>query len=74
MGSKTSRSCATENIKQIENQTLTKKGTGILVFSTLKDAIARVEKFEETKSHKIYYKLPPVNLCSYSLIQFCFDG
>ena len=40
----------------------------MLLFNTLKDVIERVEKLEETKSDKIYYRLPAINLCSYSLI------
>ena len=40
----------------------------MLLFNTLKDVIERVEKLEETKSDKIYYKLPPMTLCNYSLI------
>ena len=40
----------------------------ILLFTTLKDVIERVEKLEERKSDSIYYKLPPVTLCKYSII------
>ena len=69
MGSKTSKSCASENMKQIKELDIEEKTrTDILLFNTLKDVIERVEKLEETKSDKIYYKLPAVNLCSYSLI------
>ena len=35
---------------------------------TLKDCIDRMEKLEETESDKFVYKLPAINLCSYSLI------
>ena len=69
MGSKTSKTTATENMKQIKELDIEEKTrTDILLFNTLKDVIERVEKLEETKSDKIYYKLPPVNLCNYSLI------
>ena len=69
MGSKTSKSCATEHMQQIKELDINEKTrTDILLFNTLKDVIERVEKLEETKSDKIYYKLPAVNLCSYSLI------
>ena len=69
MGSKSSKSCATENMKQIKDLDINEKTrTDILLFNTLKDVIQRVEHLEETKSDKIYYKLPAVNLCSYSLI------
>ena len=69
MGSKTSKSCASENMKQIKELDIEEKTkTDILLFNTLKDCIERIEKLEETKSDKIYYKLPPVNLCNYSII------
>ena len=69
MGLKQSKSCATENMKQIKELDIEEKTrTDILLFNTLKDCIERIEKLEETKSDKIYYQLPSVNLCSYSLI------
>ena len=69
MGSKTSKSCATENMKQIKELDINEKTkTDILLFNTLKDCIERIEKLEETKSDKFVYKLPAINLCSYSLI------
>ena len=69
MGSKSSKSCATENMKQIKELDINEKTkTDILLFNTLKDVIERVEKLEETKSDKLIYKLPAVNLCSYSVI------
>ena len=69
MGSKSSKPCATENMKQIKELDINEKTkTDILLFNTLKDVIERVEKLEETKSDKFVYKLPAINLCSYSLI------
>ena len=69
MGSKTSKTTATENMKQIKELDINEKTrTDMLLFNTLKDVIERVEKLEETKSDKIYYKLPPMTLCNYSLI------
>ena len=69
MGSKSSKSSATEIMKQIKELDINEKTkTDILLFNTLKDCIERMQKLEETKSDKIYYKLPPINLCSYSLI------
>ena len=69
MGSETSKSCATENMKQIRELDINEKSqTDILLFNALKDCVERIEKLEETKSDKIYYKLPAINLCSYSLI------
>ena len=56
-------------MKQIKELDINEKTrTDILLFSTLKDVIERVEKLEETKNDKIYYKLPPVTLCNYSII------
>ena len=68
MGSKTSKSTATENMNQRKELDIEEKTTDILLFKTLKDVIERVEKLEETKSDKIYYRLPPVSLCNYSRI------
>ena len=69
MGSKSSKSTATENMKQIKEHDIEEKTrTDILLLNTLKDVIERVEKLEETKSDKIYYKLPPVSLCNYSIV------
>ena len=69
MGSTSSRSSATENMKQIKELDINEKTrTDMLLFNTLKDVIERVERLEETKSDKIYYKLPPVTLCNYSII------
>ena len=59
MGSKSSKSCATENMKQIKELDINEKTkTNILLFNTLKDCIERIEKLEETKSDKLAYKLP----------------
>ena len=69
MGAKSSKSSASENMKQIKELDINEKTkTDTLLFNTLKDCMERIEKLEETKSDKIYYKLPAINLCSYSLI------
>ena len=39
-----------------------------LQIKVLKEMIKEIKEVKEKKSDKIYYKLPPVNLCSYSLI------
>ena len=53
MGAKSSKSCATENMKQIKELDINEKTkTDILLFNTLKDVINRVERLEETKSDK----------------------
>ena len=55
MGSKASKSTASENMKQIKKLNIHEKTkTDILLFNTLKDCIERIEKLEETKSDKIY--------------------
>ena len=69
MGLKQSKSCATENMKQKKELDVNEKTrTDILLLNTLKDVIERVEQLEETKSDTIMYRLPAINLCSYSLI------
>ena len=55
-------------MKQMKELDINKKQEQTYFFNTLKDVIARVEKLEETKSDNVYYKLPGVNVCSYSLI------
>ena len=55
MGGKASKSCASENMKRIKELDIEEKTrTDILLFNTLKDVFEKVEKFEETKSDKIY--------------------
>ena len=67
MGAKSSKSSASENMKQIKELDINEKTkTDILLFNTLKDCIERIEKLEETKSDKIMYRLP-VQICNYSL-------
>ena len=61
---------ANETMKQIKELDINEKTkTDILFFNTLEDSIDRIEKLEETKSDKFVYKLPAINLCSYSLIR-----
>ena len=73
MGSRSSKNTATENMQQIKELDINEKTkTDILLFNTLKDCIERIEKLEETKSDKFVYKLPAINLCSYSLIWWDF--
>ena len=67
MGSKSSKSTASDNMKQIQELDINEETkTDILLFNTLKDCIERTEKLEETKSDKIMYRLP-VQICNYSL-------
>ena len=67
MGSRSSKSCASENIKKIKELDINEKTKAdILLFDTIKDCINRIEILEEKKSDKIYYRLP-VQICNYSL-------
>ena len=67
MGSKSSKSTASDNMKQIKEFDINEKTkTDILLYNALKDCIERIEKLEETKSDKIMYRLP-VQICNYSL-------
>ena len=69
MGSKSSKPTDTDYMKQIQELDINEKTkTDILLFNSIKERISRIEKLEETKSDKLVYKLPAVNLCSYSLI------
>ena len=69
MGSKSSKPTDTDYMKQTKELDIHEKTkTGILLFNSIKGCISRIEKLEETKSDKLVYKLPAINLCSYSLI------
>ena len=72
MGSKSSKPAETDYMKQIKELDINEKTkTDVLLFNSIKECIDRIEKLEETKSDKLVYKLPAVNLinlCSYSLI------
>ena len=68
MGSKSSKPSDTDYMKQIKELDINEKTkTDILLFNSIKECISRIEKLE-TKSDKLVYKLPAINLCSYSLI------
>ena len=57
-----------EQIKSINIDDLDLSKTDALQLKVLKEMIEKLEKVEERKSDKIMYKLPAINLCSYSLI------
>ena len=68
MGSKSSKPAETDYMKQIKELDINEKTkTDVLLFNSIKECIDRIEKLE-TKSDKLVYKLPAINLCSYSLI------
>ena len=57
-----------EQIKSINIDELDLSKIDALQLKVLKEMIEKLEKFEKRKSDKIMYKLPAINLCSYSLI------
>ena len=57
-----------EQIKSINIDELDLSKIDALQLKVLKEMIEKIEKVEKRKSDKIMYKLPAINLCSYSLI------
>ena len=57
-----------EQIKSINIDELDLSKIDALQLKVLKEIIEKLEKVEKRKSDKIMYKLPAINLCSYSLI------
>ena len=72
MGSKISKSdnendCMNQ-IKNINEDELDISNIDKLQIKVLKEMIKELKEVKDRKSDKIYYKLPPVNLCNYSII------
>jgi len=67
-GSKPSENNYMEQIKSIHIDDLDLSKIDALQLKVLKEMIDKLEKVEQRKSDKIMYKLPAINLCSYSLI------
>ena len=65
---KTSENNYMEQIKSINIDDLDLSKIDALQLKVLKEMIEKLEKVEQRKSDKIMYKLPAINLCSYSLI------
>ena len=65
---KTSENNYMEQIKSIHIDDLDLSKIDALQLKVLKEMIEKIEKVEKRKSDKIMYKLPAINLCSYSLI------
>ena len=65
---KTSENNYMEQIKSINIDDLDLSKIDALQLKVLKEMIEKNEKVEKRKSDKIMYKLPAINLCSYSLI------
>ena len=57
-----------EQIQSINIDELDLSKIDALQLKVLKEMIEKLEKVEKRKSDKIMYKLPAINLCSYSLI------
>ena len=69
MGSKRSRPKENNYMEEIKELDINEKTkTDVLLFNSIKECINRIEVLEEKKSDKLVYKLPAINLCSYSLI------
>ena len=67
-GSKPSENSYMEQIKSINIDDLDLSKIDALQLKVFKEMIDKLEKVEQRKSDKIMYKLPAINLCSYSLI------
>ena len=65
---RTSENNYMEQIKSINIDDLDLSEIDALQLKVLKDMIEKLEKVEKGKSDKIMYKLPAINICSYSLI------
>ena len=55
-------------INNIDENDLDLSNIDKLQIKVLKEMIKEVKEVKEKKSDKIYYKLPPVSLCNYSII------
>ena len=70
MGSKvsTSNNNYMEEVENINENELDLSNIDKLQIKVLKEIIKDLKEVKEKKSDKIMYKLPAINLCSYSLI------
>ena len=70
MGSKQSsvKNTCMEEITNINEDDLDISNIDKLQIKAIKEIAERIKQIEDKKSDKIMYKLPAVNLCSYSLI------
>ena len=70
MGSKQSsveNSCI-EELNNIHENDLDISNVDKLQIKAIKEINNKIKEMEDKKSDKIFYKLPAINLCSYSLI------
>jgi hypothetical protein len=70
MGNKTSavKNDCMEELTNINEEDLDISNVDKLQIKAIKELSNRIKEIEEKKSDRILYKLPAVNLCSYSLI------
>ena len=70
MGSKQStvKNTCMEEINNINEDDLDISNIDKLQIKAIKELAERIKQIEDKKSDKIMYKLPAINLCSYSLI------
>ena len=57
-----------EEISKIDVDNLDLSNIDKLQIKAIKEIAERIKQIEDKKSDKIMYKLPAINLCSYSLI------
>ena len=57
-----------EEISKIDVDNLDLSNIDKLQIKAIKEIAERIKQIEDKKSDKILYKLPAINLCSYSLI------
>ena len=70
MGSKQStvKNNCMEELNNIDETNLDISNIDRLQIKTIKEISNKLKEIEENKSDRIMYKLPAINLCSYSLI------
>ena len=57
-----------EELNNIDENNLDISNIDRLQIKALKELNSKIKEIEDKKSDKIMYKLPAINLCSYSLI------
>ena len=70
MGSKQSsvENTCIEELNNIDENDLDISNIDKLQIKAMKEMNTRIKEIEEKKSDRIFYKLPAINLCSWSLI------
>ena len=65
---KNNENCYINEITNINEEELDLSNIDKLQTKVLKEMIKDIKEVKEKKSDRIFYKLPAINLCSYSLI------